>query len=74
LSPGTHVRVKPEWVHAYRKAGSTMSGVVAALSPSGTVIRVQMDELGGSYVCVWAAHVEPRPTDNGRPEAPGLRE
>jgi hypothetical protein len=49
-----------------------MSGVVAALSPSGTVIRVQMDELGDSYV--WAAHVEPRPTDNGRPEAVGLRE
>ena len=62
------MRVKPEWVHAYRTPGSTMSGVVgvvAALSPSGTVIRVQMDELGDSYVCVWAAHVEPRPSDNG---------
>jgi hypothetical protein len=57
LSPGTLVRVKPEWMHQYRKPGVTMSGVVRALSPNGKIVRVQMDDLGDSYFAV--EHVEP---------------
>ena len=75
------MRVKPEWVNAYGLPGASLSGVVTALSPSGTLIRVRMGELGHSYV--WAAHVEPLPTDDwrfsdrrrfGEPEAVGLGE
>jgi hypothetical protein len=72
LSPGTPVRIKPEWVHAYRKPETNVSGIVTVLSPSGTIIRVQMGELGHSYVL--AAHVEPLPIGNGGPEAPVLSE
>ena len=43
------VRVKPEWTPQYRKPGVTVSGVVKALSPHGTIVRVQMDDLGDSY-------------------------
>jgi hypothetical protein len=75
------VRVKPEWVHAYGLPDASLSGVVTALSPNGTLIRVQMDELGHSHV--WAAHVERLSTDDwrfsdrrrsGKPEAAGLLE
>ena len=57
MSPGTHVRIKPEWQHAYRKPGSKLEGVIRATSPSGAVSRVTMDDLGDSYVLVH--HLEP---------------
>jgi hypothetical protein len=57
LSPGTLVRVKPDWMHQYRKPGVTTSGVVKALSPDGKIVRVRMDNLGDSYLAV--EHVEP---------------
>jgi hypothetical protein len=57
LSPGTLVRVKPEWMHQYRKPGVAMIGLVKALSPNGKIVRVQMDDLADSYIAV--EHVEP---------------
>jgi hypothetical protein len=63
LSPGTLVRVKPEWMYQYRKPGVTTSGVVTALSPNGKIVRVQMDDLGDSYVAV--EHVERASADPG---------
>ena len=57
MSPGTLVRVKPQWMHQYRKPGVITSGVVKALSPHGKIVRVQMDDLGDSYFAV--EHLEP---------------
>jgi hypothetical protein len=79
MSPGTHVRIKPDWLHAYGLPDASLHGVVTGLSPSGAIIRVEMGELGHVYVC--AAHVESLPTDNwhlgdrhrfARPEAAEL--
>jgi hypothetical protein len=44
-------------MHQYRKPGVATSGVVKALSPDGKIVRVQMDNLGDSYLAV--EHVEP---------------
>jgi hypothetical protein len=63
LSPGTLVTVKSEWMPQYRKPGVTTSGVVKALSPNGKVVRVQMDDLGDSYIAV--EHVEPASAEPG---------
>lgn len=57
MSAGTRVRLKREWVHAYRKPGAEMTGFVVAISPSREVARVRMDALGDSYVRV--AHLAP---------------
>jgi hypothetical protein len=61
LSAGTLVAVKPDWMYQYRKPGVTTSGVVKALSPNGKIVRVQMDDLGDSYLAV--EHVEPASVD-----------
>lgn len=68
MSPGTLVRVKPEWMHQYRKPGVTTSGVVKALSPDGKIVRVQMDNFGDSYLVV--EHVESFSCDIARPSVP----
>lgn len=57
MTPGTYVCIKPEWVHAYRKPGTELRGVLMCVSPTGAVSRVQMDDLGDSYLRT--DHLEP---------------
>lgn len=57
MSPGIQVSIKPEWRQLYRKPGARFEGSIVAMSPSGAVARVNMDDLGDSYV--WADHLEP---------------
>lgn len=57
MAPGLNVKVKQEWRHAYRKPGVELEGVLIAVSPTGTIARVRMDDLGDSYL--WMSHLEP---------------
>lgn len=57
MSPGTHVRINENWARVYRKPGARLSGPVVAVSPTGAVLRVEMDDLGDTYVR--AEHVLP---------------
>lgn len=59
MSPGTVVEIKADWRHFYRKPGTSVAGILQALSPTRLVARVHMDEHGDSYILV--AHLEPKP-------------
>lgn len=59
MTPGIYVMVKPEWRPLYRKPGAPFEGAVVAMSPSGAVARVYMDDLGDSYVRT--EHLDPVP-------------
>ena len=56
MSPGTVVEIKADWRLVYRKPGASITGILQALSPTGLVARVRMDEHGDSYVLV--AHLD----------------
>jgi hypothetical protein len=57
LSPELLAQIKGEWRHSYRAHGSSMAGVIQAISPSGAVARIRLDEVADSYVLV--RHLEP---------------
>lgn len=52
MSPGTIVEIRTDWRLFYRKPGVPVTGILQALSPSGLVARVRMDDHGDSYVLV----------------------
>ncbi len=56
MSPGTVVEIRADWWTVYRKPGASVAGILQALSPTGLVARVRMDEHGDSYVLV--AHLD----------------
>ncbi len=56
MSPGTVVEIRTDWRLIYRKPGAATAGILQALSPTGLVARVRMDEYGDSYVLV--AHLD----------------
>jgi hypothetical protein len=56
MTPGAVVHVRPESRPHYRKPGAPVAGVVQALSPSGSVARIRMDDVADSYVLV--CHLE----------------
>jgi len=56
VSPDAVVEIRPDWRAVYRKPGVSIAGIVQALSPTGLVARVRMDEHADSYVLV--AHLD----------------
>ena len=50
MSPGMHVRIRPEAVPFYRKQSASLEGIVVGLSRSGKVARVHLDDVADSFV------------------------
>ena len=59
MTPGIVAQVREEWRHLYRAHGTAIAGVVQAVSPSGKVARLRLDEVADSYILV--SHLEPAP-------------
>jgi hypothetical protein len=57
MSPGLLAQIKEEWRHCYRAPGAPMAGVIQAISPSGSVARIRLDDVADSYILV--SHLEP---------------
>jgi hypothetical protein len=58
----TYVMIKDGWARVYRKPGAPLAGRVVAVSPTGDLVRVRMDDVGDSYVRrehVESLHSEP---------------
>lgn len=54
---GMQVRIEPDWARVYRRPGTPLEGVLVSISPSGSVVKLRMDEVADSYVRV--EHVRP---------------
>ncbi len=61
MSPGVLAQIKSEWRYCYRSPGSRIAGIVQAISPSGGVARIRLDQVADSYVLV--SHLEPAEVD-----------
>ena len=59
MAPGIGAQIKKEWRHFYRAHGTAIAGVVQAVSPSGKVARIRLDDVADSYILV--SHLEPAP-------------
>lgn len=59
MSPGIVVEIEDDWRSAYRKPGTSVAAILQALSPTGLVARIRVDEQGDSYVLV--AHLGTQP-------------
>ena len=57
MSPGLLAQIKSEWRHVYRAHGSSMTGVIQDISPTGSVARIRLDDVADSYILV--SHLEP---------------
>jgi len=68
IAPAAAVRVHVDWARNYRRLGGSESGVVVAVSPTGAVARVRMDEVADSYVHV--DHLELESTEPMTPREP----
>ena len=72
MRPGAIVIIAPEWRQHYRKVGQAVAGIVAEVSPCGTIARVRMDEYADTWVCVSHLHQAYPPEVD--PDAPGTGE
>ena len=52
MSPGMRVKIRPDAAPFYRKQATSLEGVVVGLSRSGSLARIQLDEVADSYVRV----------------------
>jgi hypothetical protein len=50
MDPGVHARIKIAWRGYYRCPGSSIGGVVQAVSSTGKVTRIRLDDVADSYV------------------------
>jgi hypothetical protein len=57
MTPGVVIRIRAQWCHWYRNAGTATVGVVELLSPNDTMARVRFE--GGERSFVMVDHLEP---------------